>query len=399
MTAGGPLDQNRIRTIAQIWAIAAVGFYCYDILRDTGASLTAGGRPIGDDYVNYWAGPFLAWHGRIADIYNWPIYHAFQQGIVGNDLGTYLYAYPPVLLILTSPLAALPYIPGLAVWLVGGWVCFWRALRLALPGRDALLLAAATPAVFVNAHSGQNGTWTAAFFGGGLCLLERRPFIAGMLFGLMIYKPQLGILIPVALIAARQWRAIAGAALSASVLLLASVVLFGTDLWREYLSLGTFMRQMVLEQGAAGWNRLVSVFVFARLLGADVQIAYAVQVVVGLAATCVVVLVWLRDRPAPLRYAALVLGTFLATPYLQDYDLVVGAFVVVWLTRPECLAYYSERAAMIASGLILTVPLFASVLTNLTGVASGPLFFLPAFVLIARSVLGERQAIPAAAVR
>lgn len=399
MTTKAAFDRGRIVAVAQVWAAAAVAFYFYDILRDTGVSLTANGRPIGDDFVNYWSGPFLAWHGRVADVYNWLPYQAFQRSVVGNDLGPYLYAYPPVLLILTAPLAALPYVPGLAVWLIAGWVCFWRALRLALPGRDALLLAAATPAVFVNAHSAQNGTWTAAFLGGGLCLLERRPFVAGMLFGLMIYKPQLGVLIPIALIAARQWRAIAGATLSAGVLLLASVVFFGADLWREYLSLGTFMRQMVLEQGAAGWNRMVSVFVFARVLGADVQVAYAVQAVVGLIAACVVVFAWLREVPAPLRYAALVLGTFLAIPYLQDYDLVVGAFVVVWLTRPECLAYYSERAAMIAAGLILTVPLFASVLTNMTGVAAGPLFFVPAFALVARAVFAECEAIRAAAIR
>ena len=37
-------------------------------------------------------------------------------------------------------------------------------------------------------------------------------------------------------------------------------------------------------------------------------------------------------RRAPARNAAVVIGALLATPYLQDYDLVVGAFVVAWLT-------------------------------------------------------------------
>src|SRR4051795_1835591 len=154
MIAEERADESRIRTIASIWAIAAGLFYCYDILRDNGATLTTNGRPLGDDYVNYWSGAFLAWHGRVADVYNWPVYHAFQQSIAG-DLAGYLYAYPPVLLVLTAPLAAMPYLAGLVAWLVTGWLCFWRALRLAIPGPHAFLLALASPAVFINAYGGQ----------------------------------------------------------------------------------------------------------------------------------------------------------------------------------------------------------------------------------------------------
>jgi hypothetical protein len=386
------------RRVAWTWIVVVGLFYCYDMLRDTGGTLTdPTQRPLGDDYVNYWSGAFLAWHGRVTDVYNLRVYHAFQQSIVG-DLTGYLYAYPPVLLILTAPLAVTPYLAGLVAWLVTGWLCFWRALRLALPGRDAFLLALAAPAVFINAYAGQNGTWTAAFFGGGLCLIERRPFVAGMLFGLMIYKPQLGLLIPVALIAGRQWRTMAGAAVSAGILLLASVLLFGLEVWHDYLQLANILRHTILEQGVAGWNRLVSVFAFARLLGADVQPAYAVQAGAGLIAAAVVALAWFRDAPAPVRYASLVLGSFFVTPYLQDYDLVVGAFAVVWLTRPECLAYYSERAALIASGLVLTVPLFTSLVTNTTGLVLAPVFLLPAFVLTARAAWAERGVARTAAV-
>ena len=112
------------------------------------------------------------------------------------------YSYPPVLLLLLiTPLALMAHVPALLAWLAAGWYAFYRALRLAMPGQGALLLALAAPAVFVNAVGGQNGTWTAALFGGGLSLLERRPLLAGGLLGLLIYKPQLGLLIPVALLA------------------------------------------------------------------------------------------------------------------------------------------------------------------------------------------------------
>ena len=390
-------DLSLARRVAWTWIVVAGGFYCYDMLRDTGDSLTSNGRPLGDDFVNYWSGAFLAWHGRAAEVYNWPVYHAFQTGIVGEALGTYIYGYPPVLLVLTAPLPLLPYIPGLAVWLAAGWFAFWHALRLALAGRDGLLLALATPAVFINAYGGQNGTWTAAFFGGGLCLLKRRPFLAGTLFGLMIYKPHLGLLIPVALIAGRQWIAVAGATISAGTLVVASVLLLGPEIWRDYLQVATILRQTILEQGAGGWHRLVSVFVSARLLGADVLSAYVAQAAVGLVAAGVVALAWFRDAPAPIRYALLVLGTFLATPYLLDYDMVVGAFVAVWLTRPENVVHHSQRTVLITVRLVLIAPLFTALLTNTTGFALGPLFVIPAFVLAARAALGEPRPVHASA--
>ena len=114
-----------------------------------------------------------------------------------------------MLLLLITPLALMAHVPALLVWLAAGWYAFYRALRLAMPGQGAPLLALAAPGGF---HQRGRRTWTAALFGGGLSLLERRPLLAGGLLGLLIYKPQLGLLIPVALLAGRHWRASEGVA-------------------------------------------------------------------------------------------------------------------------------------------------------------------------------------------
>jgi hypothetical protein len=79
-----------------------------------------------------------------------------------------------LLLLLTTPVALMAHVPALLAWLAAGWYAFYRALRRAMPGQGALLLALAALAVFINAV----GTWTAALFGGGLSLLERRPLLA-----------------------------------------------------------------------------------------------------------------------------------------------------------------------------------------------------------------------------
>lgn len=386
--AGLPIPTT---TVARSFAAAAAPIYLYDLLRQTHDHLTNGaGRPFGDDFINFWSGAYLAWHGRVTEIYNPTAFHAFEQSVASASLGAYHYSYPPVLLLLTAPLAILPYVPALLAWLAAGWYAFYRALRLAMPGHGALLLALAAPAVFINAVGGQNGTWTAALFGGGLSLLGRRPLLAGGLLGLLIYKPQLGLLIPVALLAGRHWRAFAAAGAVAGALLAVSAIWLGTDVWAEYLRNLGVLRQMILEDGTGVWHRFVSVFVGARRLGAPVEAAYVIQAAAGALACIAVAWVWFGEAPAGVKNAVLVLGTCLATPYLQDYDLVVGVLAVAWLWQCP-VPYASDRVLQISAGLLLLLPLVAAALAHLTGLALGPLFIAPLFVVALQMGFGARR--------
>ena len=369
--------------IAISWIAVAGAAYVIDLLRQTQNGLTNGaGRPFGDDFINYWSAAFLAWHGRAAEIYDWTGFHAFEESVVGASLDFYHYSYPPTLPVVTAPLALLSYVPALGAWLLAGWLCFYLALRASSPDRGVLLLALAAPAVFVNAVGGQNGTWTAAALGGGLSLLEAQPIVAGVLFGLLICKPQLAVLLPVALLAGRKFGTIAAAAVAAVALVIASMVLFGADLWPTYFHNASALRAIILEDGTGVWHRMVSVFVAARRLGAGVPVAYGFQAVCALAAAVVTAVVWYRDRPPAAKNALLVLGTCLVTPYLQDYDLVVGAFVAIWLISLEP-AGDASKATLISAGLVLILPMAAAPLAMLTGFEFGPFFIAPAFVIAA----------------
>ena len=378
-----PLPDLTIALARSFIAVAAA-IYLFDLWQQTRDHLTNGAlRPFGDDFINYWSGAYLAWHGRAGEIYDPAAFHAFQQSVAGAPIQGYHYSYPPVLLLLTAPLAFVPYVPGLALWLLSGWYAFYRALRMAMPGRGALLLALAAPAVFINAVGGQNGTWTAALFGFGLGLIERRPILAGGLLSLLIYKPQFGLLVPVALLAGRHGRAIVAATLSALTLSAISVAWSGLDIWADYARNLAVLRQIVLEDGSGVWHRFVSVFAAARRLGAPVDVAYALQALAGVIALIAVALVWWRkETPLAVKNAVLLAGTCLATPYLQDYDLVFGALIVAWLWQAPVAA--DERALPVAAGLLLILPLLAAALAHMTGLALGPLFIAPIFVIAVR---------------
>jgi Glycosyltransferase family 87 len=369
------MNLARLKMIAQCWIVIACIAYVLDLLQQTHDGLSDGvRRPFGDDFVNYWSGAFLAAHGRAAEVYDFLAFHVFEQSVTGPAIQSYHYSYPPVLLLLTLPLAFIPYVPALGVWLIATWYGFYRALRLTSE-QSVLLLSLATPALFVNAVGGQNGALTAALLGGGLVLLDRRPVVAGLLFGCLAYKPHLALMLPFALIAGRQWLTVAATCATAIFLVAVSVVAFGPHLWLDYTANLAQLRAVILEDGTGVWHRMLSVFVFARRLGADVATAYALQGVFAMLAALFVARSWWRDDPPHIRSAMLVLGTCLATPYLQDYDLVMSAFVVVWLKA-------EDGHSRIPMAVMLLLPLMAAPLGKLTGLALGPLFILPIFALL-----------------
>jgi Glycosyltransferase family 87 len=376
-------DRARLKLIAQYWILIATSLYIVDLLTQTQDGLSDGVyRAFGDDFVNYWSAPFLALHGRAQEIYDFHAFHAFEQSVTGPNIGFYHYSYPPVLLLLTLPLALMSYVPALGVWLTATWYGFYRALKLA-GGEGALLLSLATPALFVNAVGGQNGALTAALLCGGLLLLDRRPVVAGVLLGCLAYKPHLALLLPFALIAGRRWLAVVATGTTAMLLVVASAALFGPQRWFDYVHNLAILRVVILEDGTGVWHRMLSVFVFARRLGADVGTAYVLQGAFAAFAAFIVARSWWRDDPAPIRNALVIVGTCLVTPYLQDYDLVMSVFVVVWLKQAgERDARVQQTWIVAAMAVMLLLPLMSAALAKVTGLALGPLFIIPVFALL-----------------
>jgi len=375
------LNPERLRRIGlALLAAAAVGAV-FHIWSETRVGLTNGhGIPLGEDFINFWSGAVLAASGKAQAVYDFNAFHAFQQALVAGPIQLYHYSYPPVMLMVSRPLALLPYLAALLLWSLAGWVAFAFALRLLWPTSAALLYALAIPATFINLMEGQNGLWTAAILGAGLCWLPRRPIVSGILFGLLLAcKPQLALLLPLALLAERNWRAL-GAMIASSVLLVTvTLPLYGWTLWTDYRERVTILRHAILENDAGTWRLMPSAFIMARSLSLSIFTAYAIQAVVTLTVAALVVWIWRRrDQARPIKNAILILCLLLASPYVQNYDLAVTAFVPLWLLM-GCPENDPRRAIVFLAAIILLIaPMMGSVLAQATGVASGWLLLVPA---------------------
>ena len=131
--------------------------------------------------------------------------------------------------------------------------------------------------MLINIGHGQNGFLTAALLGGALVALDRRPLLAGILLGLLVYKPQFGLMIPIALAAGARWRSFFAAAATVALLTLVTTISFGPQVWHAFLASTHFTRTVALEQGNTGWHKIQSIFSWARMWGAPIPLAYALQ--------------------------------------------------------------------------------------------------------------------------
>jgi hypothetical protein len=237
--------------------------------------------------------------------------------------------------------------------------------------------------VFVNLGHGHNGFLTAALFGFALVSLDNRPILSGVLFGLVAYKPQFGLLIPLVLAATGRWRAFFAAAGTVAALVIVTTLVFGMDTWRAFFAFATYTRTVVLETGETGWHKIQSVFSWARMWGASVPLAYAIQgaVTLGVAAA----LVWLWRSPAsfPLKAAALCLATVLATPYSLDYDLMLLAPAIASLVLDGLARGFGpyEKTAL---AVLWIAPLIARGVAQATLVPLGVIAMLIMFALVIR---------------
>jgi hypothetical protein len=357
------------------------------------------GQPIGTDFSNVYAAGRLIWQGRAAEAYQPALQHAAEQAVFdGREVPFYGWHYPPFFFAVAFLVAAFPYAWGLAIWLAASLAGYLAAMRAILPRPETLLIASAFPAVFVNIGHGQNGFLTAALLGGALQLIGRRPWLAGILIGCLAYKPQFGVLIPIALVAGGRWRSIGAAAATVAALLALSFVTLGGDIWHAFAGSMNFTQTVVLEQGGTGWQKIQSAFSAARMWGAGVHTAYAVQITLALLLAATIAWLWRSDAAFELKASALATGSLLATPYVLDYDLVVLAVAIAFFARHGLSRGFRDyEVSLLAAAWI--VPLLSRSVAGVSGIPLGLIVLLAfyAFTLQravrdgARSAAGARQ--------
>jgi arabinofuranan 3-O-arabinosyltransferase len=303
--------------------VSLVAFYLQGLWIKEGAGNVA-------DFLALWAAGRETLAGHAAAAYDWPTLRLIEENAVGHFNGYLGWRYPPPFLFVAAALALLPYASAFLVWLFGTFLCYLAAIRAIIGDRVGYFLAAAFPPVLANFMAGQNGFLSASLIGGALALLERQPIGAGVLLGLLTYKPHLGLLIPIALMAGGYWRAFITAAVVAALMAATSLAAFGAESWHAFFpAIGDAM----YAEGLAYWGRIQSAFGLVRLFFDSEVLAWAVQGTMAIIAAGAVGLLWRGRTAYEIKAAALGVGILMATPHVLTYDLVVLAVPIAFLFR------------------------------------------------------------------
>jgi arabinofuranan 3-O-arabinosyltransferase len=325
--------------------------------------INGAGETIANDFVNVWAAGHLTLAGHPAAAYDWTAHREVEVAAIGHNFeGYYGWHYPPTFLFVAAGIAALPYLAAMLAWLAVSLPAYLVTVRAIIGERLGLLLACAFPGVIWNVSAGQNGFLTAALIGGILINLTRRPLLAGVLLGLLTYKPQFGILFPLVLAFDGRWRVVAAAAATAAAMVAISLAAFGTESWHAFVAWMPVTSTAVFADGRAGLNKLQSVFGVVRWLGGDMTAAWAVQALVIAGATLALIALWRRSVAEEIKLAALATATLLATPYLYIYDFPVLAIPLAFLLRlglREGFLRFELPAMAAACALVLVFPFLA----------------------------------------
>jgi putative flippase GtrA len=233
-------------------------------------------------------------------------------------------------------------------------------------------------------------TNTAGLMAFGLLAIERRPLLAGVLFGLLAYKPQFGILIPIALVAGGYWRTALAAAATIAAMTLGTWFAFGGETWRGFFAMMTFSREVISEQGVTGWHKIQTVFAAVRMLGGSIPLAYGFQFVSTAICAVLVAVLWYGRTDRRLAAAALMTGALLSTPYALDYDMMLLgpalAFVVAYGVEKGFRPWEKSLLA-----LVWIVPIIARNIAEVTFVPVGVLTMFAFMSLIVRRALNDEQ--------
>jgi hypothetical protein len=315
------LDAGRVRGYAVIIGIASVGLLV--------ASWFAAMGPLGSDYLAFWGAAQAVLDGAPQAAYSLAWQERVQTGAGFDEW--YAFVNPPPFLFAIAAFGALPFPLAWIAWNAATYAAWcWAAIK-AFPRLWLLVLV--FPGALIAAGHAQNGFVTGTLLVGGVALLDRRPVIAGALFGALVIKPHLALLIPFWLAAGGRWRAFIAAGASAVGLLGLSWLVFGTQTLIDYTTSWEASAALMRTADTDFLLRIATPYAQTRIFAGELA-ANGVAVVLVLAAIALVMLSWRRfGQDGMASGAAMLAATALASPYLFNYDLPFLIVPIVWLVQ------------------------------------------------------------------
>lgn len=351
---------TRLKTYPWLVGVICLSWWLMSLLTAK-ENIMSSGQPIGADYIAYWSASQMADQGLLADSYTLDKIAPIQQ-LAAPVTSAWHWLYPPTFAALLAPITTSDYRLSLALFSICSLLLFALSIRcIAPPSRflPALLLA---PAIFINLGNGQNAALTAGIAALGLSIMHSQPLMAGLMLGMLTFKPQLALPLLVLLMLHREYLVIVGAIVMTTLLGILSILLYGAATWSAWLEALQLANQLNSE-GQLPWHKMSSLFSFLMAIGYSALFAQISQAVFSMVA---LLWTWHRFRHAAksrLRLAAWCAACLTLSPHLFNYDMLWLVLCMAWLaTAVDALSAKAQQRLMPVVTLIWFYPLIAPLL-------------------------------------
>ncbi len=397
------LTTDRIVMISLLMAVMSYGVYGQALIASDDMNLQAG-PPVGGDYVAFWGAAKAVAQGEAAEIYELKNFeaHLLEEGPPRERYGL-TWQYPPSYYFFVMPLALTPFFFGYLLWTFGTFALFLGVMRKTMSLQwTGVFLIAALPVCFNAVITGQNGFLTASLLVLAVALPDKRPIMAGIAAGLLTFKPQLGVLLPFAYMAAGCWRAFFSAAITALLMMAASIGVFGLETWQAFIHAIINVSEGV-KSSLYPIHKMPTVFAAFHKSGVSREIAMILQGLAAVSAIGLVLYVWRKVKDWELRAAILMAAVFLCTPYAYYYEMTILIFPAVVLVR-QALRTGFLRFEELGLAVLWAIPMFLPGVSKFMGAQLGLVMVLLLLgMLLRRAFFARIEAIeakqPAAAVK
>jgi hypothetical protein len=322
-----------------------------------------------EDFFNLWSAGNLVRESKLDWIYSSELFDHWKHVHFDPAILTEDWIYPPTVLLIGVPFSYLPLVPAFLLWnllTTFGAVAIMRSARLPW---SVIAVGLAGTASWRSLALGQYGIITGAFVIAGLVIAPRHPIRAGILLGFVTLKPQQGVIVPIAWLASRSWRAIASAALTFGILAAAVGLWLGPQSWALFLTHSRSMARAILEAPPPqpNINTGTSVFWMCRTMGSTVAAATYAQLLAGSIAVWLAYKAWRKhDVDSLTRVAFTVCLSLMVTPYGYTSDMVAFSIAVAIILRND---HWQLRLVHV---FLWLWPLYCIIVTIETGILLTP---------------------------
>ena len=349
------LNPRRLRAQAVVLALCLWGVCAVDFA--TPGLFDRAGNVKFQDFLPLYVSARMIAHGRALELYDQPVLAAEEFQIIGRQSAVLLpNLYGPQVALLFVPLSRFSFPVAARIWAVLCLLIYCGCIYVVVKMCSSLtpystivaIAAAAYPPLFHSFVRGQvSALVLACFIAALLAFRSHRDWLAGIVLGLLIFKPQFLVAIPLVLLLARSWIAFVSLAASASAQLVLTWAWFGSPVIRAYCDALWHVSRWI---GSAELNlapiQMHSLRSFWSLLVPWPQAAFPLYLVSSIAVVSIAAATWKSSSPLALRFAVLTLAAVLVNPHLFVYDLLVLApalFLVVDIAADAACPERSRR--------------------------------------------------------